>query len=1282
MSENIVPQPSPEKGAPAGAVPEKSGEPQDIETAAEQVITAADVATTAFEREQQRLLESAEREASTGSTPVAQEELMEIKQKSGIAKALQNISDKVREMRDNLKRAAMDRKINRFLAKNQDPETGIRFDAAWVKIFFNDLTPEEIKRHPEIAESTKKTFLYRLKQMADDANPPITTDYANEKKPYLDYDLREIQDLVKLLKSQPEIIEAMVNQPGVSALQNKIFQRCLCDIHNQQYAPLLRDSLLMSKEQAQKIVIDTLTSTVITEDTRYGMNIRHVALACSDFNLDRSTRFALTLTKFQSGMGRDNPYLYASSLRSDFDFTDQDWQDFVAQHRPALERHSYMASFKLLTTDGLSQVRGFWGHLEREFNLQLNVEKFKQQPQAQEQIKGAILTSAKKARIDDPEEYKFLESLSSEPLENILKSPEGQNALYRGASRLVSIGRNAPTVNGFLKKFKLDLKTFQDDPETLQEFRELIQSDIDHKRNFWRNEIISFLQIPDEKIQDLKTLMLANLINLKEYLRAFQLIDSTTFTPEEQKIISQKIFGVDDKFPYLIRIKNLVTDGKKIPDIMTTTLLAQHERFLNKTDQQLEIYIKIAQQIAESPSQEMIRVKDQLIEQILMTENPEKTYDIVQNIFIQNNIPLVGKIQRIFDALFPDKALTTHLQGSSSPVLLCASPRLRRHIIFQDLLGIHIESGNRSLKTFLQLFQQAEPMIAKLESQGGLSPTEQQKLTYVFKKLKTLVDVSQRGQWADFGAIDLSSLTQAHQELRQQLGAKPDQSISERVVEMFTRPLGYSKIDEILTEMNRAKQSADQRSRQATLQKFEVKPGDLAKGVDIKYIDNILQNGSVAKEFLGASSASDATPLDTDVELIGDNGQMTLAHDYGEIIFIIKNRGQFQSTNRQEPKYDKTKYELFHTGALGSQHYGIRTGFPCTEIDFMILKTVDSKQRENLFYNIAQNDYYVPVVDEAHQLIFTPEMYDEYRRCFAGLERFDGQDIKFISSQPEPYYSQLQSIIKEKQQDAERLLKLKTEIRTMALEVLMQFDVKLKPEYDDGIIGAELLDIGSTGRDTNAIGEGDFDFNLKLDAKDFDKFAAIAQEIQKRLGGEMSESPVLPSEGNHYQFRFFGTNVFSQKDVDIDIGFVKKSDLNVYASHDAITDKLANVHQKYGEEAYQEVVANILLTKKWLKAGEAYKKGDYGQGGLGGIGVENLILAYSGNIKTAFRAFAEAAKKSDGSRKGLEEFKKDFKLLDAGMDLRSNHHDNFVYNMNEAGYQRMLDVIQEHFDNF
>ncbi|MDP2586695.1 MAG: hypothetical protein Q8P32_02895 [Candidatus Komeilibacteria bacterium] len=259
------------------------------------------------------------------------------------------------------------------------------------------------------------------------------------------------------------------------------------------------------------------------------------------------------------------------------------------------------------------------------------------------------------------------------------------------------------------------------------------------------------------------------------------------------------------------------------------------------------------------------------------------------------------------------------------------------------------------------------------------------------------------------------------------------------------------------------------------------------------------------------------------------------------------------------------------------------------------------------------------------------------------------------------------------------MAKLKTEIRTMVLEVLNQYGVKLKGEYDDSLLGAELLDIGSTGRNTNAVGEGDFDFNLKLDAKDFSLVPQIANEIRQRLGTEMTEAFIAPSDFNNNQLRFFGSNAFSQQGLDIDIGFVKKSDLNVYASHDALADKLNNLLEKRGQKDYDEAIANILLAKKWLKEGGAYKKGNYGDGGLGGVGVENLILAHGGNLKQAFQAFYQATKNSDGSIKSYEEFKGSFKILDAGLNLRYNNHDNFTLNMNEAGYQKMLDVIQNHF---
>ncbi|GEM_PF-3278605 len=1284
MPEKITPQLSPDAIISAGTAPEKSGEPQDIETAAEQIIVATDAAVTGFEHEQQRLLQTAEQEASAGPTPVSLEELSEIKQQSGITKVLQTIGDKVRTMRDHLKEAAMDRKIERFIKKEwRDSDTGISFGQGWVQEFIKNLTIEQIERHPKIIEAAKKNFLWHIKELA--AGSPlsvINSDYGRNHQ--LSHHLRSLQEIKELLRSHQPFMDALINQSEVPSLQDEIFRKCLYEICSQPYATVVRDSIFMDPARAQHMAIEALTQTIATGNQYH--SVYYFARTFSDFNIDQTTRFDLVLKKFKALTESTYPYnLTASRLCKDFGLNEQDLQEFLNTYRPTLEQYCYDASLKSLTDNGHGVMGGLWEHFKREFDFQLNTEDMKRQPNMREKVRIAILANTRRAGLTEQKNYEFFQALSPEPLEDILQSPEGQRALYRGASYLVSTGKNSATINGYLTHFNLNLETFRSDPETLNELRDLIESDIRGKMNFWRDEIIDFLQIPNEKLQDLKTRMVANLIDLQEYWRAFELIDSTTFNSEEQKIISQEIFKAADQFLYLIRVRDIWKANKNLPKPVLTTLINQHERFVKKTDQQIGSFITIVQKIADSPSQEIVKIKDQLMEQILMTENPEQTYEIIHNIFIQNNVPLVGKIQKIFNSLFPDSALADRLTAKSSPVLVHASPRTRRNIIFQDLLRIHIDSGNPSLKTFLQLFQQAEPLINKLDTNDKLSDAEQQKLAYVFKKFKTLVDVSQRGRTAQFPALDINSLNQSYQELRQQLGVKAGQTMSQRVVEMFARPLGYNTINEILSQMSWARQTSDQRSRQLAQEKMEIRPSDLIKGVNIQYIDTILQNGAVAPEYLGASSGSDSTPFDADLELINDKDQITIASSYGEIYFVIKNRGQFQISERNKTqKYDKTKWELFQID--NSQHHGVRTGFPCTEVNFIILKNnINEKAIENLFYSIAQNGYYIPILDANQQLVFTPEMYDEYRRYFAGIERFNGENLSFASSKSEKYYPELKAILAEKEKDNERLSKLKEEIRTMVLSILAQLNIHLKPEYDDSLIGAELLDIGSTGRDTNAVGEGDFDFNLKLDSKYFDRFPEIAQEIAQRLGGEprgKTESPILPSSANHFQFRFFGTNVFGQKDVDIDIGFVKKSDLNVYASHDAVADKLANIRQAYGEEAYQETVANVLLAKKWLKAGEAYKKGNYGQGGLGGIGVENLILAYGGNIKSAFRAFAETAKNPDGSIKDFELFKDDFKLLDAGMDLRSNHHDNFVYNMNATGYQKMLDVIQKHFGNF
>ena len=48
---------------------------------------------------------------------------------------------------------------------------------------------------------------------------------------------------------------------------------------------------------------------------------------------------------------------------------------------------------------------------------------------------------------------------------------------------------------------------------------------------------------------------------------------------------------------------------------------------------------------------------------------------------------------------------------------------------------------------------------------------------------------------------------------------------------------------------------------------------------------------------------------------------------YGPLWIVIKNDGKLNNTSINN-EIDSNKLEVFNTGVLGNNHYGIRTGFP------------------------------------------------------------------------------------------------------------------------------------------------------------------------------------------------------------------------------------------------------------------------------------------------------------------------------------------------------------------
>jgi hypothetical protein len=735
-------------------------------------------------------------------------------------------------------------------------------------------------------------------------------------------------------------------------------------------------------------------------------------------------------------------------------------------------------------------------------------------------------------------------------------------------------------------------------------------------------------------------------------------------------------------------LSNLITE-KKYSIVLEICASSYFDDFLKKIPNETLNELEIIKKIAQSPSQEIKRIQSQIVEQLSLSGNIQENYNKIEQVFIKNNLPLFGKTFHVFQILYPDERIKESLNINSSPVLKHVSKGQRKWIFYKDLLKINIESNNYSLRKYLRIFNYADDIIKKFEIEGEekLTSKEKEKLKYFFDKLDTLYFSSTLGR-SEGEVVDLNkNLKIRYEELRKKLNVKEKQTINQRIAEMFLRPLGYKSIKEVLDKMNEKVIEVDKRSREIVKNSekgyLKFNEGDLLKGVNLEFIENILQNGNVSKEFLGAfTPGSDTTPFDTDcVKLPFINNQEFIdiyrqspAFSYGDVCFVIRNRGQFQENSSENYTYTSNKYELFKTGLIGESHYGIRTGIGIIETDFLISKIVDEKKLNNLYYQIAQNGYYIPVTNEEGKIIFTPEMFDELRKTFDGVDKYLGKPITFESvKNNKKIYSQISLLISDIKNENIVINTFSQKINNYLAEILKNQNIKLKDKFDMSILGAELFDTGSTGRNTSVPGSAiDFDLTLRLDDEDYTKVKDIISDITKQLKIEKQE--ISSDQNNYTQLRMYGVEGFGDKKMNIDIGFTKKSEIEVYSTDKVIKDKLENIQKNSGNQSYDETLANIVLCKKLLKEGKAYKKME--DGGFGGVGVETWILANNGNIINAFQTFHNAAYEND-KRISFENFKNKYRLLDAGYNLRFGGHDNFINILKPEGYEKMLDVIDK-----
>ena len=443
------------------------------------------------------------------------------------------------------------------------------------------------------------------------------------------------------------------------------------------------------------------------------------------------------------------------------------------------------------------------------------------------------------------------------------------------------------------------------------------------------------------------------------------------------------------------------------------------------------------------------------------------------------------------------------------------------------------------------------------------------------------------------------------------------------------------------------------------------------------------------------------------------------------------------------------KLEIFATGVDGDGHYGVRTGFGMNLVDYCVTDStrIDSTPvSEVTKLEIALDGFYIPIIDrDSEELVFTPADYDKMREQMSGLSYYRTGDYQFapdseleldeltldreyLSAVSAPSSSstsddaqgassssitipstnaiidQLPTSMAETDHKHAVINQAIKEAITNIPELNLSYKDYLDGDLTENIV--EMIDTGSTGRQTNTPGSGDFDYLARLDRSILND-PTKKQQITDALLAAFGKADEVNSTSNQidnldHNEEEEGEGEASQADnksqivngnlrlkqvsidglaepVDIDITFAQKTNKVQYPTDAALADRLSNIKNQ-SETKYRQVLANIIYAKQFLKAAGAYKPRRSpeakGIGGLSGVGIENWVLQHGGSFKQAARDFLAVA----DSCSSFEDFCAHYPVWDYGENhkgIRSKPHDNFVAdNMNPEGYERMKEALR------
>ena len=230
----------------------------------------------------------------------------------------------------------------------------------------------------------------------------------------------------------------------------------------------------------------------------------------------------------------------------------------------------------------------------------------------------------------------------------------------------------------------------------------------------------------------------------------------------------------------------------------------------------------------------MKKLAQQIFEYISQMENPQEFIEKIETIFIENRLPYTGKLLRIFEQLYPREKITKMIDPQRASPYLVRLNNLKNNTeflymnFFTDLLKVHIESGNLSIKNFLKNFIAGKNLAKKYENSETLNVEE---LQILGENSITLIHLFQHKNTHFSDEIEVSDdFLKNFEMLKKCINSEKISDIFVYFEKYFLSSLGYENAEDALYFMDEnIIKTNTHNANFAEKNNFEINSGDLIK---------------------------------------------------------------------------------------------------------------------------------------------------------------------------------------------------------------------------------------------------------------------------------------------------------------------------------------------------------------------------------------------------------------------------------------------------------------------